>query len=482
MKALRWAATERAAIGLVLVGLLALGLALAVPDFRPVLAHEQTALVAESGNGRCPSGVENCTETWTHVNSWTHYTASVPPSCTIEIIDQCGIHVTSSSASSSCQSSSNCGHGPHNSIPQPTGPGTWTQWNGHRNINYRWAGQRREAVEHEHGCPPGLVPGFMGICVRACPGGTYVVPGAACPDEGTPPPPPPPPTPPPQDPTPPPPLVPQPEPVFDPEEIDWSNFNPCANGGCLPSCMTDGFAGNCPWEAEPPPETKVCTSAWSETTRQELLSRLRWESIVPYASDFAGHHHPEAPGGQLFLTAASTTVSPARHWTALQPETTLDVLDAPVDGCQWTATAVGVSFRELLPYESSDLAKLRSPGNLAAADAAQQAAALWDRLSLERKQWYQAAFPRTDPSTVWCAPSDLPSWTVPADGVLSLPADWHDRHGRCRWAIPRRGFWKWQLLVRYTSELGDLHTEILADDLSWFREPTGYLGQQVTLW
>ena len=461
------AATARAAA---VISLLAVGLVLGAPDSPPVLAHEQTALVAASGAGRCPSSVQNCTQTWTHINSWTHYTATVLSNCTIDIIDQCGIRVTSTSATSSCQNSTGCGHGPHNSTPRPTGPGTWTKWNGHRNINYRWSGQRREPVDHDHDEDSLLPPPPTPTPVPPPPPPTPTPPSTP---PSTPPPPPPPTTLPPPS---------SPPPVFDPSNIDWTNFNPCANGGCLPPCMTDGIAGNCPWETALPPETKVCTSAWSETTRQELLGRLRWESIVAYASDFTGYHHLEVPGGQQFLTAASTAGNPARHWAALEAGTTLDVLDAPVGGCQWTATAVGVSFRELLPYESSDLAKLRSPGNSAAAGAARQAAELWDRLSPQRKQWYQAAFPRTDPSTVWCAPYDLPSWTVPADAVLSLSAHWHDRYTRCRWAIPRRGFWEWRIQVRYTSEQGDLHTEVLADDLSWFREPTGYLGQQVTLW
>ncbi|MCY3635728.1 MAG: hypothetical protein OXH23_09005 [bacterium] len=209
---------------------------------------------------------------------------------------------------------------------------------------------------------------------------------------------------------------------------------------------------------------------------------MRWESIVPYDDDFTDYHHPEVPGGRLFLTAASSAGHGVRHWTALQPGATLDVLDAPVDGCLWTATGVGVSLRELLPHEPADLAKLKSPGRVAAEEAAMEAAALWDRLSRQRKQWFQAAFSRNDPPVAWCSPGDLPPWTVPANGVLSLAPDWEAAHGHCRWSIPRRGFWEWRLQVRYTSEQGHSHTLVLADDLSWFREPTEYLGQQVTLW
>ena len=436
-------ATARISAGLVLVGLLGIGLALSSPDHQPVLAHEQTKLVPASGSGRCPSGVLGCAESWTHVNSWTHYTARVPPNCSVDIIDQCGITVTSRSATSSCPSTSNCGHGPHNSTPRPSGPGTWTTWNGHRNVNHRWSGQRQVPVDHDHagGGPNPATP-----TPSATPAPT---------SHST------------------------PQPTPSPKPIDLTGFNPCANGGCLPSCMTDGIPGNCPWEI---PESKDCTTAWGSTTRQRLLSHLRWESIVPYSSGFTGHHHPEVPGGQFFLTAASTSGSPARHWTAQQPGTTLNVNDAPVDGCLWTAHAVGVSLRELLPHEPSDLSRLRSPGNVAAADEARQAAALWGRLSSERQQWFQAAFPRSDPSIIWCPPAGLPPWTVPVDNVLSLSSDWEDRHGRCRWAIPRRGFWEWKILVEYTSEQGDNHTETLASDLSWFREPTGYMGQQVTLW
>ena len=168
-----------------------------------------------------------------------------------------------------------------------------------------------------------------------------------------------------------------------------------------------------------------------------------------------------------------------RHWTALQPGQTLDMT---VDDCRWTATAVGVSLQELLPYEPADLATLRSPGDVEAADEAQEAAALWNRLSQQRKQWYEAAFPRNDPATIWCAPSELPPWTVPPRHVLSLPSYWENQYGHCRWSIPRRGFWEWQLQVRYTSEQDDLRTKILDADLSWFRAPNGYLGEQVTLW
>ena len=429
-----------------LVALLTTGMAISAPGSSPALAHELTELVPASGTGSCPSGVENCSQTWTHTNSWTHYTAQVPSNCEVEIIEECGITITSRSASSSCQNSSNCGHGPHSSTPQPTGPGTWTTWNGHHNSNYRWSGQRRVPVEHEHDSPN--------------------------------PPPQPSPTPQPQDPAPPQADPPTDPPVFDPGDIDWGNFNPCGSGGCLPPCMIDEIEGNCPGESPP---TKVCTTTWSEDQRAMLLDRLRWESIVPYSPGSTGHH-PEVPGGDLYLTAASSPGSPARHWTAIQPDTTLDVWDAPDDGCLWTANAVGVSLQELIPHVAADLTRLRSPGTVAAADEARQAADLWDRLSLQRRQWFQAAFPRNDPSIVWCSPAELPPWTVPISNVLSLSSDWEARFGDCRWSIPRRGFWEWKLQVRYTSEQGDDHTEVLASDLSWFREPTGYVGQQVTLW
>ena len=464
----------RLAIGVAFIGLLTLGIALIIPDSRPVLAHEQTELVATSGPGQCPSHVENCTTTWTHVNSWTHYTATVSAGCTVEVIEQCDMSVTSTSATSSCQGSSNCGHGPHNSTPQPTGPGTWTQWNGHYNTNYRWLGQQRVAVKHRHGCQAGLIRGPMGICVKQCPDGTYTLPGDSCPQQGSP-------TPTPQSTPTASPDDPAPEPFLDPGDPDWTEFDPCANNGCPPPCPSTAISANCPGDTPLPP-SKTCTSAWDGTTRQELLSRLRWESVVPYADGFTGHHHPEVPGGRLFLTAASTGANPARHWIAQQSGTTLDVTDAETNGCLWTAIAVGVSLQELLPYQSSDLAKLRSPGNVAAASEAQIAARLWDRLSQQRKRWYEAAFPWSDPAITWCSPDELPPWTAPITGVLSLSDDWKGRYGKCRWSIPRRGFWEWQLQIRYTSEQGDHHTEVLAADLSWFREPTEYLGQQVTLW
>ena len=436
-------ATARITAGLLLVGLLSVGLVLSSPDRHVVFAHDQTKLVPASGSGRCPSDVLSCTESWTHVNSWIHYTARVPSNCAVEIIEQCGITVTFRSATSSCSGTNNCGHGPHNSTPRPTGPGTWTKWNGHRNINHRWSGQRSLPVAHDHE-EGNTVP------APATPTSNPVPTSSPAPTSNP---------------------VPQPG--------GLPNFNPCANGGCLPPCMTNGIPGNCPWET---PDAKDCTTSWGNITRQRLLSYLRWESIVPYASGFTGHHHPEVPGGRVFLTAASAGPNPARHWIARQSGTSLNVVDADVDGCLWTADAVGVSFRQLLPYEAGDLARLRSPGNVAAATEAQQAAALWDRLSSERRQWFQQAFPRQDPSVNWCPPADLPPWTVPADNVLSLSSDWEVRHGKCRWAIPRRGFWEWKIQAQYTSEQGDSHTETLASDLSWFREPTGYLGQQVTLW
>ncbi|MCY3910913.1 MAG: hypothetical protein OXF99_05320 [bacterium] len=470
----RWIPAMRVAIGLFLISLLALGVALIIPDSPPVLAHEQTELVAASGAGQCPADVQDCAMTWTHVNSWTHYTATVPASCTIEVIEECGVTVTSTSAASSCQSSSNCGHGPHNSSPRPIGPGTWTEWNGHYNTNFRWSGQRRVAVEHEHGCPVGLVPGNMGICVRKCADGTYVVPSASCPQQGTP-------TPTPQSTPTASPEEPDPEPFLDPEDTDWTEFDPCANGNCPPPCSGTTTSGNCP-EETPPPQPKTCTSVWDSKTRQELLSRLRWESVVPYDQGFTGHHHPEVPGGRLFLTAASTGANPGRHWIARQTGSTLNVVDAEENGCLWTATAVGVTLRELLPYSSTDLAKLRSPGNVAAAAEAQAAAGLWDRLSQQRKRWYRAAFPRINLVTSWCSPSELPPWTAPSAGVLALSANWKNRYDKCRWSIPRRGFWQWELQINYTSELGEHHTEVVAANLSWFREPTEYLGQQVTLW
>ena len=443
------AATNKAILRALLpLAVLAAGLALVASDAPPAHAHEQAELVAVSGTGRCPSDVQNCSETWTHVNSWTHYTAHVPSNCEVDIIEQCGIRVTSRSASSSCRNSTDCGHGPHSSTPQPTGPGTWTKWNGHRNTNYRWSGLRRQSVDHSHNTPtPSPTPSPLEPNPTPSP------------------------TPSPLEPNPTPPF-------FDPFDIDWSGFDPCANGGCQPPCMADGIAGSCPWETPPP---KVCTTAWTKDQRDMLLARLRWESIVPYPPGSTGHH-PEVPGGNLYLTAASSPTSPARHWTAMQPGTTLNVWDAPVDGCLWTANAVGVSLRELLPHEATDLTRLRSPGAVAAADEARQAAALWDRLSAERRQWFQAAFPRNEPSVVWCSPAALPPWTVPVSGVLSLSSDWEDRFGKCRWTIPRRGLWEWKLQVQYTSEQGDHHTEVLASDLSWFRQPTGYVDHQVTLW
>ncbi len=445
-------AVLRTAIGMALAVLLIVGIALSVPDSRPALAHDKTTDVPASGAGRCPSGVRGCTETWTHVNYWTHYRARVPANCTVEIIDQCGITVIATAAKSRCRNTDNCAHGPHDSTPRPTGPGTWTRWNGHRNINYRWSGQRRVPVNHDHRqqSPPPATP-------TSTPTSTPATPTPATP-------------------------TPESTPSATPKPKPTPVSNPCANGGCLPPCMTDRIPGNCPWESDPNPEPKVCTTAWSDATRQRLLSSLRWESIVPYERGFTGYHHPETPGGQIFLTAASAAGSPVRHWIAQRPGQSLDVVDAAASGCRWTAKAVGVLFRELLPYEPSDLAKLRSPGSSAAAGPAQQAAALWDRLDVQRKQWFQAAFPRTDPPVVWCSPADLPPWTIPADRVLSLTADWEDRYGRCRWAIPRRGFWEWQLQVKYTSGQGGRHTEVLASDLSWFREPTGYLGPQATLW
>lgn len=237
----------------------------------------------------------------------------------------------------------------------------------------------------------------------------------------------------------------------------------------------------------PPPtkeseESKVCVPSWGQTERKRALSALRWESSVPYDDKFSRHYHPEVPGGEVFLTPASTPGRPARHWTALKAASDLDFVDTGEDACLWAATAVGVSLRQLLPYHPSDLKKLRSPGISAAASAARQAAALWTRLSPERQQWYRAAFPRNDPATTWCAPHELPSWTEPAKSVLSLSPEWESRYEKCRWLIPRRGFWEWQLLITYASEQGDHHTAVVASDLSWFRGPTGYLGEQVTLW
>ena len=263
-------------------------------------------------------------------------------------------------------------------------------------------------------------------------------------------------------------------------DICSHNSENCAwHGTCPASQPTNHLVVNPP---VPTPVPKVCTTSWSESDRQALLSSLRWESIVPYDRGFTDYYHSEVPGGRLFLTAASTPDDPGRHWIALESGQSLDVVDAPDDGCLWTATAAGVSLRELLPHQASDLAKLRSPGSVAAAAEARKAAALWDGLSQQRRQWYIAAFPRNDPATTWCSPGDLPSWTTPAAGVLALSKNWESRFGKCRWTIPRRGFWEWRLQVRYTSEQGDHHIETLASDLSWFRQPTGYVGQQVSLW
>lgn len=235
----------------------------------------------------------------------------------------------------------------------------------------------------------------------------------------------------------------------------------------------------------PPPrvkQPKACEAIWSKAERLGALKALRWESVVPYPAGFTGHHHPEVPGGELFLTAASAPDSPARHWMALSSRAGLDMVDSGKDACRWRAVAVGVSLRQLLPYYPADLNKLSLASGSAANEEAGQAAELWNRLSLERQLWYVEAFPRNDPAIVWCSPQELPLWTAPPRAVLSLPSGWGARYGKCRWHIPRHGFWEWQILVDYESEEGDLHTTVLDSDLSWFREPTGYLGEQVTLW
>ena len=441
------AARTRAAIAIWMACLLVAGALFAAWDNQPVHAHEVQVTEIVSGAGRCPANVRDCKETWVHVNNWIHYSINISPGCAVAVVYSCGVTITSVPATSSCRTTSGCGHGPHHSTPRPAGPGSWSVWKGHYNTNYRWRGRRIGSVPHTHQPAPASTP---------------------APQIPTP------------QPTPPPPPVnPAPGPAFNPEEVDWRNFNPCANSGCAPACLTDGIPGNCPWEAPP---KKACTTSWSSATRQRLRSALRWESVVPYNQGFTGHHHPEAPGGKLYLTVASSPSSPARHWVAQQPGTTLNVVDAPQDGCLWTATAVGVSLRELLAHQPSDLSRLRRPGAVAAAREAREAASLWDRLSQERKRWYALAFPRNDPATTWCSPAELPPWTAPAVGVLSLSEDWERRYDKCRWPIPRRGFWEWRLQIKYTSEENDLHTETVAKDLSWFRESNGYLGDKVTLW
>ena len=237
-----------------------------------------------------------------------------------------------------------------------------------------------------------------------------------------------------------------------------------------------------PTPTPPTEESKICAPSWGQTERESALSALRWESVVPYDHDFADHHHPEVPGGEVFLTAASTPDSPARHWTALKSRSGLDMVDSGKDACLWQAVDVGVSLRQLLPYYPADLNKLRSASGSAAREEARQAAELWDRLSLERQLWYVEAFPRIDPAAVWCSPGKLPLWTAPPQAAFFLPSNWDALYGACRWHIPRQGFWEWQILVEYESEEGNLHTTVLDSDLSWFREPTGYVGQQVTLW
>ena len=445
--------------------LVAAGLVLVAPASQPAVAHEQTELVAVSGTGRCPSDVQGCTETWTHINYWTHYTATASPDCTFAAVHLCTVDVTSTAATSTCPNSSNCGHGPHSSTPQPTGPGTWTQWNGHADINFRWSGQQVKSIDHPHGCPPGQVTGPFGICLRVCPDGTYVLADADCPQEDPAPAPTPPQNPPPSLP----PSTPQPSPPPTTPPIPTPPNPTPPTPPSPPITPQDPFFN--PGDG--------CTSTWGDTARTELLSRLRWESLVPYDDEFDDHHHPDVPGGRLFLTAASPAGNPVRHWTALQAGKTLDVT---LGDCQWSATAVGVSLRELLPYEPADLAKLRAPGAVEAAKSAQQAATLWDRLSAEKKQWYEDAFPRINPSTIWCSPDDLPPWTVPASGTTSLSDEWETAYGKCRWAIPRRGFWQWELQVKYTSDQGDHRTEVLARNLSLFRDPNGYLKDKVTLW
>ena len=468
-------AAVRLAIALLIVTIPVVGLAVVAPTAHEAIAHTKIKLVSVSGTGKsCPANVLNCSVSWTHINYWTHYTARIPAHCTIMLLDLCGIVITSRSSTSSCRSSNNCGHGPHSSTPKSLGPGSWTIWKGHRNINYRWRGTKGVKVFHLHLPTATSTPKPQ---TKPVPQPTST-PTPTSPSVVLPP-------------------SPKPSPKPKPPKIDWKTFNPCANGRCVPSCLADTIPNNCPWEKRPknphvvnPPNTphtpkapiKVCTTSWNSSKTQNLQQALRWESIVPYQSTLTSPHHPEVPGGRQFLTAASSPSKVARHWVALRSGANLNIVDASSNGCLWQATHVGVSLRELLPHQYPDLRKLQNPGNVAAAAYAQQAASLWLSLSPQHKQWYRNAFSRNDPATVWCKPNSLPNWTQPSLKTLSLDSRWTAKHDRCRWFIPRQGFWKWQLLIKYTSEKGDTYTHVVDEDLSWFREADGYLTQQVTLW
>ncbi|MXW42380.1 MAG: hypothetical protein F4138_04400 [Acidimicrobiia bacterium] len=422
----------RLLIAMLLMVFLFVGFAAINPEVREVFAHEQHEWISVSGVGAtCPVDVSNCRVTWTHVNFWTHYERVIPSVCALTTIGNCQPVVITRNATSSCRNTSNCGHGPHSSTPRVTGPGTWTVWKGHTDVDHKWSGRRHQKVAHQHLSPT--------------------------------------------EPNNPPPTAlptPQPEPSVNPQ----------------PHCMTDGIPNNCPRQKKDDDKTNkpnpkvACSTSWSSATDNQLRSALRWESIVPYPSGFATPHHLEVPGGRWFLTAASSPLSAARHWVALKSGANLNVSESSASGCLWTATHVGVFLRELLAHDSADLAVLVSPGNTAAATQARQAASLWQNLSSQRKQWYTDAFTRNDPATVWCSSADLPTWTSPLNKVLSLSSTWSAKHDHCRWVIPRQGFWQWQLVIRYTSNQGDSYTHVVAEDLSWFREPDGYLTQQVTLW
>ncbi len=465
----------RLATGLLLLAVLVGGLVAVNLSDQQALAHDQYVWVPMSGSGRnCPASLSNCRLTWTHVNRWTRYKARVPAGCTIATLGTCGITISSSSYTSSCSNTNNCGHGPHSSTPKSTGAGSWTVWSGHHNTNYRWSGNLRAKLPHTHAPSP-----------TAAPQQTPQPTSQQTPQPTSGPTPRPIPTSPGVSISPPP-----PKPPVTPGTINFPRVNPCAIGGCVPSCVNDNIPNNCPWENpdkkpnpnNPSPPQKVCKTSWPSSQTQKLRQALRWESIVPYSNGYGSKHHSEVPGGQHFLTAASGPKEAAKHWVALKSGTNLNVVDALTNGCKWQATEVGVTLRELLPHWPADLRTLHAPGNVAAASHARQAAQLWQRLSQQRQQWYIRAFPRSDPATVWCSPGALPQWTEPASKALSLDSRWRATYDRCRWLIPRQGFWRWQLVIKYVSETGDLHTRVVAEDISWFREANGYLTKQVTLW
>ncbi|WP_420435200.1 hypothetical protein, partial [Candidatus Poriferisocius sp.] len=138
-------------------------------------------------------------------------------------------------------------------------------------------------------------------------------------------------------------------------------------------------------------------------------------------------------------------------------------------------------MRELIPARGGDaeMRMLAARSGVGAAQALATALATWDRWTAgEQADWAAAFAPARRVAPAWCDGDDLPVWR-PLGG--REPTE-EARRAACRWEVPRKGIWEWQLNVAYTSDQGDTAVVQLDSDVSWFQTAIDLTEERVTIW